>query len=239
LIESARVLELELLTARTRAIYRRKLFRAFGFPALCDNLYLLPKLRLLVRLGAHSGCPDDDGDRAIRVVNTKVKRGKSPHREPYEMGLVDLEVIQHVNGVFDRAPLRIFLYQIRNLGGRISPRIVCDAAVTATKIPHLKLPGAIVSGKFVDEQDCSPGAAVLVIKLNAITCGQVWHRISRLLVVRLTTFSQRVKLRRQPSSQRSHHSNTRTRPAPLACAPPEPGPDHRGFPDRSRNEQAG
>ena len=89
----------------------------------------------------------------MRVVNAEVKRGKSAHREPDDMRLVDLELVQDVYRVIDCAPLRIFLDRIRNLGWRISPRIVGDAAVAASKIPHLKLPGAIVAGKFVDEQD--------------------------------------------------------------------------------------
>ena len=99
----------------------------------------------------------------MRVVNAEVKRGKSAHRKPDDMRLVDLELVEHVYRVIDRAPLRIFLDRIRNLRWRIAARIVGDAAVAAGEIADLKLPGAIVAGEFMDEQDRPAGAAVLVV----------------------------------------------------------------------------
>src|SRR5581483_3592649 len=126
------------------------------------------------------------------------------------MGLLDFEVVENADRVVDGATLRIFVDRVRNVGGGISSRIISDAAVAAGEIAHLQLPGAIVAGEFMNEQDRPAGAAVFIIKLHLVVRGQIGHGSSALLNGR----SPRVRSRLRSSSRRFPPVNSRTPRAP-------------------------
>src|SRR6185312_6436160 len=144
-LEAARVFHLELFAAWSRAVDWRKSFRSFGFPAFGDDLDLLPELGRLVRLCAHTGCADNDRERAMRIVDTVVERGEAAHRQADDMRLVDLQMIEDVDRIVDCAPLRVFLHAVGNLRWRIAAGVERDAPITAREVANLELPGAIVA----------------------------------------------------------------------------------------------
>src|SRR5580704_346312 len=174
-LETARVLHFQLLAAGPRAVDRRKLRCAVGFPTFGDDFDLMLELRALVRLGAHAGGADYDREGAFRIEHTEMQRRKTAHRQTDDVSLVDLEVIEDVDGVIDRAPLRVHRDGVRNVGRRIAARIVCDAAIATAKIAHLHFPRAVVAGKLMDEEDRAAGAGIFVIESHAIVGFQECH----------------------------------------------------------------
>ena len=79
--------------------------------------------------------------------------GKAAHRNPDNMGLLDLEALHDVANVVAGALLRVAVKILRHIRRRITARIERDAAIAAPEKPHFCLVAAIVVGKFMNEDD--------------------------------------------------------------------------------------
>src|SRR5580700_8591382 len=101
------------------------------------------------------------------------------------MRFVDAEIFKNVGRIVDGPALRVLLNGIRHFGWRIAPRIIGDAAIASREISDLELPGSVISGEFVNEQDRAPSTCLLVIQLYAVVCRQIGHFL-RLSVTILT-----------------------------------------------------
>ena len=104
-----------------------------------------------------------------------MKRRKAAHRKADDVGLVDLEGIEHRADVVARAILRIVLAVFRHVGGRIAARIEGDAAIVFREMTNLLLVRAKVAGKFVNKNDRNAFAGFFVIELDSVVGRQMWH----------------------------------------------------------------
>ena len=68
----------------------------------------------------------------------------------------------------------------RHLRGRIAARRKGDAAIQAREGAHLRLPGPVIAGEFVDENHWRAHAGFFVIELGAVAAGDGRHAVSRL-----------------------------------------------------------
>ena len=95
-------------------------------------------------------------------MNAEMKRREAPHGKAHDMSPLDLELIQHIARVVDRAPLRVHLDRFRHIRRRISARIESNAAIPACKVAHLQFPAPVITRELVNEEDGTPGATVFI-----------------------------------------------------------------------------
>ena len=108
-----------------------------------------------------------------------MQRGVGAHRMPDHMRLVDLERVHDRDDVVAEMVLAVSVRIVRDIGGRIAALAVADAAVRAREMAHLRLPGAVVAGIFMHEDDRRAAAGFLVIEPNAVARGDMRHRVPR------------------------------------------------------------
>ena len=97
-----------------------------------------------------------------------MQRGEPAHRKPDNMGLVDPEMVQHRGNVVRRPRLRIVSHGVGHVRWRISPRGIGDGAIALAEMPHLRLPGAMVAGELMHEDDRCARAGLFVMQANAV-----------------------------------------------------------------------
>ena len=126
-------------------------------------------------MGAVAASGDDQRASALGIGEAEMDGGEAAHRQADDVGLVDLERVEHGADVVAGARLRVLRDVVRHVGGRIAARVVGDAAVAPAEMAKLRLPGAHVACKFVHEQDRRAGSDLVVIKLHAVVGGEMGH----------------------------------------------------------------
>ena len=91
------------------------------------------------------------------------------------MRLVDLQRIHDGDDVVAEHILGVLVGILRHVGRRVAALAVGDAAVRAGKVPHLRLPGAVVGRVFVHEYNRRAAAGFLDVEFGAVGCGDVRH----------------------------------------------------------------
>src|SRR5438094_9990858 len=119
-------------------------------------------------MGAVAGAGDGERKRALAVCHAEMQGGEPAHREPDDVGFLDLELIQNGEDVVAGALLRIALETFGDLGRRIAARVERYAAVAAREVTHLRLPATVVARELVDENDRESGAGLFVEKLHTV-----------------------------------------------------------------------
>ena len=84
------------------------------------------------------------------------------------MGLVKAKVVDNRENVPPRMRLRVIRFVLGNVGGRVPPRIKCNALVTAPEITKLRLPTSMIARKFMDKYERFTRARRLEIQPAAI-----------------------------------------------------------------------
>ena len=174
---AARILVLVRLPHRRVGIFCRGGRDAF----LGEHLAGLGRQRLhrlaLLRIGRRAPAATRRRDRhaALRIADADMQRGIGAHGMADHVRLLDLERIHQRNDVVARNILRIARRVGRHVRRRIAALAEGDAAMRAGEIPHLRLPGAIVGGIFVHEDDRRAGAGLLAIDPDAVRRRDVRH----------------------------------------------------------------
>jgi len=107
------------------------------------------------------------------------------------MRVVELQSVENRLDVVAGAFLRIAVDAFRNIRWGKPAGVIGNAAVATPEIAKLMLPGAAVAGKFVNEDDRSAGADLLVIELHAVVGGEMRHSWSP-----ETSLSNRLRVKR-------------------------------------------
>ncbi len=95
---------------------------------------------------------------------------------PDDVGFVDAKRIHQCDDIGTGEILAIARRIVGNVRRRIAALTERDAAMRAAEVAHLRLPGAIVTGKFMDEDNRRSRARFLVIQIHAVTGSDFWHR---------------------------------------------------------------
>ena len=111
------------------------------------------------------------------MTEAKMQGGKAAHGKADDMGLIDLQMIQHRSDIIRGAGLRVFRHVLRHVGWRVAARSVGDRTIALAEVAHLRLPRAVVASVFVHENDRSAAAGFLVVQADAIVSLGVWHRV--------------------------------------------------------------
>ena len=85
-----------------------------------------------------------------------------------DVSIINLQCIHQRDDVRAGGVLPVTRGIVRNVGRRIAALTIGDAAIGAREAPHLRLPGAVIAGKFMDKDDRRPGAGLFVIQVHAI-----------------------------------------------------------------------
>jgi hypothetical protein len=93
----------------------------------------------------------------------------------HDAGRVDLQRVHQRDDVGASEVLAIARGVIGNVRRRIATLTVGDAAMIAAEPAHLRLPGAIIAGKFMDKDDRRPGASFFVIQVHTIASLDFGH----------------------------------------------------------------
>ncbi len=108
-----------------------------------------------------------------------MKRGIGAHRVTDHMGLFDAERVHDRDHIASRNILPVARRIVRHVRRRIAALAVGDAAMRARKTAHLRLPGTIVAGEFVDEDNRRAAAGFFVIEAHAVGSIDLGHRPPR------------------------------------------------------------
>jgi hypothetical protein len=112
------------------------------------------------------------------MTKSEVERREAAHRQPDDVRLVDLQVIENGQDVVGCADLAVARGLLRHIRRRVAARAPGDAAMALAEMAHLHLPRAVVGGELVDEDDGRARAGLLVVELHAVVGGGKWHRFS-------------------------------------------------------------
>ena len=85
-----------------------------------------------------------------------------------DVSLIDLQRVHQRDDVGAGEILAIARRIVWYVRRRIAALAESHAAIIPTEPAHLRLPGAVVAGKFMDEDDRRPGAGLLVVEVHAI-----------------------------------------------------------------------
>src|SRR5436190_14588090 len=103
-----------------------------------------------------------------------VEHGEATHRQPDQVGPLDLEMVEHRQEVGHGVLLRV----LRRVGGhvrrRVAASVIGDAPVAPREMPHLGLPAAVVARELVHEDDGDTFTGVFVVEADAVG-GQRGH----------------------------------------------------------------
>src|SRR5262249_2653217 len=91
------------------------------------------------------------------------------------MRFFDAECVHQGDDVSAGNILAVARRIVRDIRRRIATLAERDAAMRAGKMAHLRLPGAVVAGKFMDEHHRRAGARFFVIKIHAVAGFELWH----------------------------------------------------------------
>ena len=106
---------------------------------------------------------------------SEMQRRESAHGQADDMGLVDLQAVEHGADVVAGARLGIAIDALRHVGRRKAAGIVGDAAIAPPEVPELGFPRSAVACEFMHEHDRDAGADLLVEELHAVVGGDVGH----------------------------------------------------------------
>src|SRR4051812_10615729 len=174
-VEAARVLVLVLDAGRADPVGTDEV----RYPLLTDRLRIgariLLELRVRRRVRAVAAAGEGEGKRALRVAQTEVQRRVGSHRKPDDVRARDLQAVEHAADVVAGPLLRVAVGVLGNVGGRIATSVVCNAAVQAREVPHLRLPAAVIAAEFVHENDGRAGTGFLVMQSDAVIRFDLGH----------------------------------------------------------------
>src|SRR5580692_6062825 len=102
-----------------------------------------------------------------------MRRGEGSLRQADHMRRVDLEMVEHVEGIGDGEFLAVHLGPFGYVRAGIAAEGIGDATVLAAEEAHLRLPAPPIAAVFVDEQDGCAAARLLVIELHAVGSGRM------------------------------------------------------------------
>src|ERR1700758_2163050 len=101
---------------------------------------------------------------------------KASHGETNDVGLFDVQAIEHSDRIVRRNRLRIGLDTLRYVRRRIAARGVGDAAMAAAEKAQLRLPARMVAAELMDEEDRRALAGFFRMELHAVLGGDHGHR---------------------------------------------------------------
>lgn len=114
-------------------------------------------------------------ERTLWCDQAQVQHGKTAHGQADHMGAVHPCTVHDRQNVGGRGALRIGSHLRGHVRGRVTPRRVGDAAMAARKVPHLRLPAAVVTPKLMHEHDGRAAAGLLEVQLHAVGGGGKGH----------------------------------------------------------------
>src|SRR5450755_3728119 len=97
------------------------------------------------------------------------------HRQADDVRSVDLEMIEHGDGVAHHVQVAVGVARGRHVGRRITAKGISDAAVALAEFAQLRLPAAVIAGEFVHEQNRRALPYFFVIEPHVVGCGGVRH----------------------------------------------------------------
>lgn len=109
------------------------------------------------------------------MVERDLQHGVAAHRQPNEVRAIELEVVEHGDAIAHPMQIGIGIGVIRHVGRRIAARRISDAAAALAEFAHLRLPAAVVAGKFVHEHDGRALPDFLVVKAHVVGRDGVRH----------------------------------------------------------------
>jgi len=104
-----------------------------------------------------------------------VQRREAAHRQPNDVRFANSEMIENRSDVIGSAVLRIRIWVFGYIGGRITPRVERNAAVAPAEMAHLRLPTAMIPGKFMHEDQRRSGTRFLVVEAHSVFGLSVRH----------------------------------------------------------------
>ena len=85
-----------------------------------------------------------------------MKRAIGSHRMTDHMRFIDAERVHDRDDVAAHDVLAVACRIVGDVGRRIAALTECHAAVRAREIAHLRFPGAVIAGEFMDEATGMP-----------------------------------------------------------------------------------
>src|SRR4051794_25412424 len=156
--EAARIFVLELHPGRTVSVFLSERFHAGGAQTRGYDFGLSAEALALLRGRAIAAAADAQRKRAVRVAKAKMQCRKSSHRQADDVGFLKAEMIEHRGDVVRSARLGVRACGLRDIRGRIAPRVKGDAAVALSEVAQLRLPAAMIPGELVHKDNCGTGA---------------------------------------------------------------------------------
>src|SRR5699024_9401501 len=141
---------------------------AVAFEQPGDIFRALLELGAGLRSGAIAAAGDHQRARPRRVAQAEVQGGEAAHRQTDDVCLFQLQVIHDGEDVVGRALLGIAGQIVRYVRGRVTARVVGDAAVASREVANLRFPAAAVAGELVYEHDGKPAPGFLVVQLDSV-----------------------------------------------------------------------
>ena len=118
-------------------------------------------------------------DATLRMAHADMQRGIGAHRMADHMRFLDAERIHDARSRRRARCLGRSVPGRRNIGRRIAALAIGDAAMRAREAAHLRLPGAVVAGEFMHENDGRAGAGLFVIETDAVRGFDLGHDFTR------------------------------------------------------------
>src|SRR6266446_6522360 len=176
LLPATRILVLELDTARAKRIHLREFLGALLFEIVGNLQRDAAKILLVLLLAAIAGASDRERARALRRPQAKMHGAEAAHRKPHYMRLVDVQRVEHGNGIVGSDGLRMGVDAVRHVRRRIAACGIGDASVTAAEKAQLRLPACVIAAEFMNEKDRRALARLLHMELHAILGGKNGNR---------------------------------------------------------------
>jgi hypothetical protein len=173
----ARILALKSDARRTDGIGRGKGRHAAFFEERRAPLGILLKLRALRRIAcrAMAAAAQHQRESAFGIGKSEMQGRVAPHGDADNMGLGDPECVEHRSDVVTRAILAVPGELRREIRGRISPRVVGDAAIASREMAELRLMTAMIAGELMDEDDGRSRARLFVEEPDAVIGREMRH----------------------------------------------------------------
>ena len=171
LLPALRVLVDELHARRPPAVELRDRRHAVGLEPLRDELGVLPERLAVGDDAAVAAARDDQGQRAVRVLDAEEQRGVAAHGQAAHVGPRDAQVVEDALDVVDGALLRVRGGIVGHVGGRVPAGVEGDAPVAPGEEPHLQMPAPRIPRELVDEDERRARSRFLVVELGAVDVG--------------------------------------------------------------------
>jgi hypothetical protein len=111
------------------------------------------------------------------MFDADMQCGIGAHGMPDDVGVFDAKRVHQCDDIGTCEILAIARRIVGNVRRRIAALTERDAAMRAAEMAHLRLPGAVVTGKFMDEDDRRSRPGFLVIQIHAVTGSDFRHRV--------------------------------------------------------------